>query len=523
VWFALVFMAVLPLATPTAEAHTLRVSLADDATTLDPHVANLVVNTRLLSNIYEGLVAFDKDLRIVPALAISWSQPNANTWRFQLRPKVRFHDGAPFTADDVVFSVNRVLHPRSALRYSVQGVGKAVRVDDYTVDLILAAPNPVLLNHLASFRVMSKAWATKHASTTPQNYKDKEDTFASRHTNGTGPYKLLTRQPDVKTVLTENADWWNRDARDRGNITQVEWVPIKSPATRMAALLSGSLDLVLDPPVQDRERIKNTAGFVLQLGSEPRVFYLGMDLRRDELLYANVIGKNPFKDGRVRRAMALAIDVDLLVKKVNRGYGRPTALVVGKEVQGYPADLDRHTTVDVARARALMAEAGYAAGFEVTLDCLNQVPFSEFCQGILPMLAQVGIRAKLNSVSFTNIFPKLEKFDTRFFIMGYGAPSMDAYGPLNAMLQSVGEKHGSTTSNFGRYANPQIDRLLDKISSEPDMKTRDGLIHEAVKLTRNDLPVIPLIQTVHAWALRTTVDAPWVANSLPQFYRFRVR
>jgi peptide/nickel transport system substrate-binding protein len=524
----------------TASAKTLRVSLSDDATTLDPHVANLIINNRLLHNVYEGLVVFDADLKIAPALAVSWTQPHPKTWRFVLRPNVKFHDGTPFTADDVVFSVNRSLHPLSAMRYAVEGVASAKRVDALTVDLLMREVNPVLLSHLASFRIMSKAWATKHGSVTPQNYKDKEETFASRNANGTGPFKLRSRQPDIKTVLDVNTAWWGRAAAPTGatsaplgNLTQVEWVPIKSPATRMAALLSGSIDLVLDPPVQDRDRIKNTAGFKLQLGSEPRVFFLGMDHRRDELLYANVgtqtsaasaKGKNPFKDTRVRRAVALAIDVDLLVKKVNRGYGRPTALIVGKEAQGYAAELDRRSAPDLPRAKALMAEAGYTNGFEVTMDCLNQTPFSEFCQGILPMLAQIGVRVKPNSVSFTNIFPKLEKFDTSFYIMGYGAATVDAFSVLQGLVKSVDEKRtGTSTSNFGRYQNPTLDVLIDKVSREPDMNVRNGLIREALTITRDDLALIPLIQIAHAWAMRANVDAPWVANSLPYFYRFSVK
>lgn len=169
-----------------------------------------------------------------------------------------------------------------------------------------------------------------------------------------------------------------------------------------------------------------------------------------------------------------------------------------------------------------MAEAGYAQGFEVTLDGLNQVPFSEFCQGILPMLAQIGIRTKLNLVSFTNIFPKLQKFDSSFYIMGYGAQPMDALAPMQSLLRSVDEKR-SDVNNWGRYNNRQLDALFVKIGREQNMAARDALIREALMVVRDDLPVIPLIQTVHAWAMRSNVDAPFVPNSLPYFYRFSVK
>jgi len=510
-----------------ADAKTLRMALSDDATTLDPHVADLVVNRRLLNNIYEGLVTRDKDFKLAPALAVSWSQPDAKTWRFKLRPNVKFHDGSPFTADDVVFSFTRVQHPLSAVRATVQGVSAAKRIDELTVDLIMAEPNPVLLNHLVNFRIMSKIWSTKNHCLTPQNYRDKEETFASRSTNGTGPFILASRQPDVKTVLMENKTWWNRaaseQANDRGNLTQVEWTPIKSAPTRIAALLSGSIDLIADPPLQDRDRIKNTPGYKLQIGSEPRIFFLAFDQQRDELLYSNVKGKNPFKDLRVRQAMALAIDVDLLVKKVMRGYGRPTALMVGKEAQGYAGDLDQRQSVDLARAKKLLADAGYAKGFEVTGDCLNQAPFGELCQGISSQLAQIGITMKINLVTFTNIFPKLEKYDTSFYIMGYGAPTMDAFEPMQGLVHSLkAGQSGSSDSNWGRYANPKLDTLLDRVNRELDMNARDALIRQALMIVRDDLAVIPLFQIVHAWAMRTNVEAPFVPNSLPYFYRFRI-
>ncbi|MCA3055954.1 MAG: ABC transporter substrate-binding protein, partial [Rhodocyclaceae bacterium] len=295
-WIASLLVAACMSASATAQ--TLRMAIADDATTLDPHSANILGNTRLLASIYEGLVTRDKDFKVVPALAVSWNQPDAKTWRFKLRPNVKFHDGSPFTADDVVFSVERVLHPLSSVKSSIQGVSSAKRVDDLTVDLVMSEPNPVLLLHLVNFRIMSKAWSSKNNALTPQNYKDKEDTVASRSTNGTGPYMLVSRQPDVKTVLTENKAWWNRASKDRGNVVTVEWTPIKQPSTRMAALLSGTIDFVIDPPFQDRERVKNTPGLKLTIGSEPRIYFVGFDLFRDELQYSNVKGKNPFKDVR---------------------------------------------------------------------------------------------------------------------------------------------------------------------------------------------------------------------------------
>lgn len=522
---ALTFVALslaLSAAQPT-QAKTLRMAIADDATTMDPHSANILGNTRILHNIYEGLVTRDKNFKVVPALAVSWSQPDAKTWRFKLRPNVRFHDGSAFTADDVVFSLERVMHPLSNFKSAVQGIGSAKKVDDLTVEFTMSEPNPVLLLHLVNFRIMSKSWATKNNALTPQNYKEKEDTVASRSTNGTGPFMLVSRQTDVRTVITENKTWWNRASPDRGNVTTVEWTPIKSPSTRMAALLSGAIDFVIDPPVQDRERIKNTPGMKLQLGSEPRIYFLGLDTFRDELLYSNVKGKNPFKDVRVRQAISLAIDADLIVNKVSRGYGRVTSLIIGKEVQGYAADLDKRPKPDIARAKKLMADSGYPAGFEVTIDCSNQVPFGEICQALGPMLAQIGIKLTPNIIINANYPPKIQKYDTSMYFWGWGAVTVDALYVMQSLARSVGaERSGDGDANYGRHSNPKLDALIDRIKVENDMKKRDGLIREALIVIRDDAALIPTQQVVVAWGMRKVLDAPFAANNLPYFYRFKL-
>lgn len=524
------------LVAATAQAKTLRLSLSDDATTLDPHVADLAINNRLLNNIYEGLVRRDKDFNIAPALAVSWSQPDAKTWRFKLRPDVKFHDGSGFTADDVVFTVSRVLHPLSNMKWTVQGMASARKVDELTVDLVMAEPNPVLLLHLARLSIMSKSWSAKHGVSTPQNYNDQEETHAVRNANGTGPFMVTSRALDVKTVLTAHKQWWNRDAPDRGNVTVVEWLPIKSNSTRMAALLTGSIDIVPDPPVQDRERIKNMPTTTLQVGSEPRTIFIALDQFRDELLYSNVKGKNPFKDLRVRQAIAHAIDAPLLIEKVLRGYGRPTGLIVGQEVQGYAADIDKRLPYDVARARKLMAEAGYANGFEVTFDCANQTPFLELCQGIGPMLAAIGIRLKMNVLSFAQIFPKVDKNDTSGLVMGYGAATVDAHAVMKTLLGStlgkaektdkgakIAKEAGAGDSNWGRYSNAKLDNLLAQSGRESDNTKRNQLLREALILQRDDLAVIPLYQVKVAWAMRKNIEAPYVPNNIPYFYRFWVR
>lgn len=504
-------------------AKTLRYASQDDPQTLDPHSASLLPTTRVLSQVYEGLVIRDKNFKLVPGLALSWSQPDAKTWRFKLRPNVKFHDGQTFSADDIVFSVERALHPLSQVKSTIQGVAGAKKVDNLTVDLVMKEPNPVLLNHLFNFRVMSKEWAEKNKATIPQNYKDGEDTFSSRNTNGTGPFKVTLRQPDVKTVLVAHADWWNKNTPDKGNITQVDILPVKSNATRAAALLSGEVDFVLDPPPQDIARLKSNGSVKIVEGMEARVQYIAFDSFRDQLTYSDVKGKNPLKDVRVRRAIAHAIDVDAIKDKVMRGLAVPVATVVPAGVQGYSKDADKRLPYDKEKAKQLLTEAGYPNGFSLTIDCGNNQPPADICQAISPMLAQVGIRAQPNIVPVSALFPKLQKFDTSAYVLSWNTATMDALYNLQALVHTTkGLQDGNGDSNYGRYSNAKMDALIARIRVEGDLKKRDGIIREALQLSNAEMPLLALHQPLVPWAMRKNVDAVFAPNNIAYFHRFKI-
>lgn len=506
-----------------AQSKTLRYATQDEPQTLDPHSASLAVTTRLLSNVYDTLVGRDKNFKLVPWLATSWSQPDALTWRFKLRPNVKFHDGAPFTADDVVFSVERALSPYSQFKSTVQGVARAKKIDELTVDLIMREPNPVLLNHLFGFRIMNKAWAIKNNSVNPQNYKDKEDTFSSRNTNGTGPFMITVRQTDVKTVLVANPNWWNAKSPERGNVTEVVLLPIKSNATRAAALLSGEVDFLNDPPPQDIARLKSVPDVKILEGLEARVQFLAFDTHRDELLYSNVKGKNPFKDVRVRQAIAHAIDVQAIKSKVMRNLSLPIGAIITSTDQGYSKDADKRLPLDRDKARKLLAEAGYSKGVEVTLDCGNNQPAADICQSVSPMLAQIGIKATPNIVLTSNYFSKLQRFDTSFYLLSWGTPTSDALSTLQYLLRTNdGGGAGNGDGNYGRYSNAKFDQLVDAFRIEPDMNKRDTMIRDALLILNAELPVVPLHQAIIPWAMRKNVTAVFPPNSVPYFFRFRI-
>jgi peptide/nickel transport system substrate-binding protein len=506
-----------------AHAKLLRYASQQDPQSLDPHGVNLQVASRLTQQVYDTLVFRDKAWKPIPWLATSWSQPSPTTWRFKLREGVRFHDGTPFTADDVVFSVGRALAPTSQMRTAVQGVERARKVDDLTVDLVMKEPNPALLQHLTQFRIMSRAWAVKHKVEKPQDYKNKEETHAVRNANGTGPFIVREFTPDVRVKLEQNKDWWGHKAGHfEGNVTEVVMLPITSAATRLAALLSGEVDLVVDPPTQDVARLKTNPQLRVVEGAEMRVQYLAFDLHRDELLHGSEKKKNPFKDVRVRQAVAHAIDVDAIGLKVMRGLARPIGTVITPEVAGYHPEADKRLPYDRERARKLLAEAGYPAGFEVALDCGNNQPAMDICQAVAAMLSQVGIRVRPNIVVQTNFFPKIEKYDTSFYLLSWGGGvTSDALYTINALLHSVGQK-GEGDFNMGRWSNADVDRAIAQVKVEADPVKRNDAIRRALVATTRELPLVPLHQQLIPWAMRKNVDAWFSPVNTVYFYRVKV-
>jgi peptide/nickel transport system substrate-binding protein len=506
-----------------ADAKTLRYASQLDPQTLDPHAANLLATSRLTSQVYDPLVWRDKAWKPIPWLATSWTQTSPTVWRFKLREGVKFHDGSRFTADDVVFSVERALAPTSQMRTAIQGVEHAKKVDDLTVDLVLKEPNPALLHHLTNFRIMSRAWAVKHRAEKPQDYKSKEDVFSVRNANGTGPFVVREFTPDVRVRLEQNREWWGHKAGlFEGNVTEVVMLPINSAATRLAALMSGEVDLVIDPPTQDVARLKSSAQLRVVEGAEMRVQYLAFDMHRDELLYGSEKKKNPFKDLRVRQAVAHAIDADAIRLKVMRGLAKPAGTVISDLVAGYHPDADKRLPFDRERARKLLGEAGYPNGFDVVLDCGNNQPAMDICQATAPMLAQVGIRARPNIVVQSSFFPKIEKYDTSFYLLSWGGGvTSDALYTLNALLHSVGPK-GEGDFNMGRYASPEMDKLIAQVKVESDPGKRNEAIRRALLAANQELPVVTLHQPLIPWAMRKNVDAWFSPVNTVYFYRVKV-
>jgi peptide/nickel transport system substrate-binding protein len=509
-----ILFASLLAATFAVQAANLRWAAQNDVLTLDPHSQNHATTNSLLQHTYEGLTRYTKDYKIEPALATSWKQMSDTHWRFTLRKGVKFQDGSPFTADDVVFSFGRIQQKQGTMQIYVTGVKDVVKVDEHTVDFMLNGPVPILLRNIVDFRIMSKAWAEKTRSQNVQDYAKKEETFASRNTMGTGPYIIKGWSPDKEITLTHNKGWWGKLD---GNATEVVYNPIKSDATRVSALLSGDVDLVTDLPVQDVERLRKEQKVKVLDGHEVRTIFIGMDQHRDELAYSSVKGKNPFKDVRVRKALNMAVDREAIKRVVMRGLSIPAGIMIAPGVHGHAKEIDVVMKYDPAGAKKLLAEAGYPDGFEFTLDCPNNryVNDEKICQALVGMWAKAGIRAKLNAMPFANFIPKILNFDTSAYMLGWGVATFDGLYTLQSLVRT--KTTGADGSfNLGRINDTKLDNTIDAIKIATDTKARDALLREGLLKTRDEHYYIPLHHQLRPWAMKRNVSIVHSADDRPQ-------
>src|SRR5258706_6734006 len=466
------------LYTLAAPAVTLKWAAQNDVLTLDPHSQNHTPSISIQQHCYEALVRYDQNFQLEPGLATSWQQISPTQWPFNLRKGVDFHDGSAFAADGVAFSYGRILQPQGNMQVYVNVVKEVRKIDDATVDFILDGPNPVFLRNLTIFSIMSKTWAEKTKSQNIQNFKDREETFASRNTNGTGSYMIKGWEPDKRIVLVANPEWWGK--RD-GNVTEVIYTPIKSDSTRVAALLAGDVDMVTDLPTQDVARLRSDPKLKVIDGAENRSIFIGLDQFNSELQYSNVKGKNPFKDQRVRHAVNVAVDREAIKRVTMRGLSIPAGLMVAPQIHPWSQDIDKVAPFNTGSARKLLAEAGFPNGFHVTLDCPNNryVDDEEICQALVSMWARAGLKVKLNAMPFATYIPKLLKLDTSAYMLGWGVPTFDAQFMLQALV------HTKTTGadgsfNQGRISDPKLDQMIAAMKVEFDVKKRDALMREAL-------------------------------------------
>jgi peptide/nickel transport system substrate-binding protein len=490
-------------------AKTIKWSMQGDSLTLDPHGQNEGPTTQVSRQIYEALVTRGLDMSIGPQLATKWKAVDPNTWYFFLRDDVKFSNGQKMTSEDVVFSILRAKQPTSDFKEYISTISGVKAIDDYTVQIKTSKPNPILLNQLSNIFIMSKQWSTDNFVVAPQNWDAGQETYSATNAMGTGPFKITLREPNTKTVFKKNNKWWGNVEH---NITEIQLLPIKNAATRVAALLSGEIDLVTDAPVQDLDRISSSGEHKVESTPQMRTIFLGMDQAADQLRTGNT-GDNPFKKKEVRQALYQAIDIEAIKKKVMRGLSEPAGIITFPGVTGYTKALDKRLPYDVGAAKKLLADAGYPDGFEVELRCPNDryVNDEAICTAVVGMLGKIGVKVNLFAQTKSKHFKELKDNQGDFYMLGWGVPTLDSHYVFHYLYDT------GASWNKVNFSNKEVDEAIRVMEGEVDLDKRNAAIAKAWKIVKDDIAYLPLHHQVISWASKSNVDVPIRPNNEPLF------
>ncbi len=512
---------------PAQAQQTLRYAFQGNLNTLDPHSLNETTTLGLQGNVYEGLTARDKNLKIVPGLAEKWESLDGGTrWRFYLRKGIKFHNGNDFDADDVVFTTTRTLARNSQLSVRLPRDVEVVKVDSHTVDFKLKAPNPILHFAWDTWYMMDKEWTEANNALQPSAPQDPTPSFAVLNANGTGPFKITEHQLGVRTIFEKNAAWWGKPEH---NLDRVIFTPITSAPTRVAALLSGEVDVIDPVPLQDVARINASANARVLEGPEVRTIYLSFDQMRPELTASSVKGKNPFQDVRVRKAFYQAVDIEAIKRQVMRNASTPASSLISPLLFPSISQIQRFP-FDIAAANKLMDEAGYPREggtgnrFEVDLDCPNDryVNDGPICQAVTAMLSRIGVKINLQAVPRAQFFAKANSpiYNTPFYLLGWTPGTMDPHNVLNDLMscRKSDGSGGKGQFNNGGYCNPKVDDLASRVLVEADVPKREAMILEAFKTLHEDVGYLPLHQQALSWGVSKNVEIAQRADNSPLFY-----
>lgn len=482
-----------------AWAADLRIGVASEVTTLDPHFFHLTSNTEIHKGIYSGLVTQDADMKVVPDLAISWRTIDPTHWEFRLRPGVTFHDGTPLTADDVVFTYQRARSvpnsPGSFLQY-LKHVTKTVAIDPSTVAVETDGPDPILLNELQNVWIVSRKNGTD-ATTSDYN--------SGKAAIGTGPYRLAEWVPGDHITLARFDGYYG----PKPDWDRVTYRAITNDAARTAALLSGDVDLIASVPGTDLATVRANASLTISTMQSNRCFFWTVDVDRDVSPLVtdtdgNPMTKNPLKDVRVRRAMSKALDRDALVSRVMRGQGVPASQFMPDGVPGTSANL-RPEVFDLAGAKQLLAAAGYPGGFGLTIASTNDryINDAAMTQAVAQMWTRLGLKIIVSTLPKAVYFPRAVKLEFSVLLSGNSTDTSEPLSQLNYLLGTFDASKGIGAGNYGRYANPALDKLLAAAGVTLDDAQRAALIAQAYDLALGqDVAAIPMLFQVTAWGMR---------------------
>ena len=493
---------VLVSQTSTANAKELTIGLASEPTSIDPHFHNLTPNNALNSHFFDALVLFDEKQKVVPGLATSWKAIDDLTWEFKLRENVKWHDGSPFTADDVVFTMNRAGNvPNSPSSFGTYTKGKtAVKIDDFTVHIKTETPYPLMVTDLTTIMIVSKA---KGEGATTGDYN------SGKAAIGTGPFKFVEYVPGDRIVMEANADYWGGAPK----WSKVTMKPIKSGPSRVAALLAGDVDVIEGVPTTDIERLKKDPNLQLSSGISNRVIYLHLDHDRKDSPFVKAKDggpiDNPLRNQKVRQAISMAINRKAIVERVMEGVAIPAGQLLPEGFFGVSPNVEP-MPYDLAGAKKLLAEAGYADGFTLTLHGPNDryINDARIAEAIGQMLTRLGLKMSVETMTRSVYFKRASRGgpngtpEFSFVLVGWGAGTGEASSPLKSLLHSFDKERGFGASNRGRYSNPEVDKLIEDALATVDDEKRQALLAKATEIAITDVGIIPLHYQVNTWAAK---------------------
>ncbi len=480
----------------TAMAADLNVALQTDTTSMDPHVAPTFTASALHQHVFDTLVAMDPRYTIEPSLATAWRAVSDTAWEFELRHGVTFSDGRPLTAEDVAFSLARVKSVRhGAGTYApyARPITTVTVLGPHRIRLETATPYPQLLLDVARLRVVSAG--VGDAATSEFN--------AGRAAIGTGPYRLVRWTPGEKLEFTRNPSYWGAAPAWEN----VSFRPIANDAARLAALLSGTVDLIDKVPMTDVARLRGDARVSIFAHDGNRSMFLVPDTARETTPFATdregrVLERNPLRDVRVRQALSLAINRAALTERAMDGLASPANQAAPEGMFGYSARL-APASFDPAAARRLLAEAGYPNGFRLILHCSNgrYVNDRTTCLQVAQMLSRIGIETQAEAEPQSVFMTRMTAFNASLLLNGWGSTG-DNLVVLRQAIHSVDPSRGYGGFNRGRYANPEVDRLIETAAQTIDEARRAELQGEAMRLAMEDVGLVPLYTAQWIWATR---------------------
>jgi peptide/nickel transport system substrate-binding protein len=491
------------IAAPAA-ADPLTIGIAAEPTAMDPHFHNLTPNNGVMTHIFDSLVLQDAKQKLLPGLAVSWKAVDDVTWEFKLRQGVKFHDGSPFGADDVVFTFERAPNvPNSPSSFATYTKGKTVKkVDDHTVHITTEKPYPLMANDVSTiFIVSSKAG---DAGTEAYN--------SGKAAVGTGPYKFGEYVPGDRIVLTRNDAYWG----DKPAWEKVTFKPIKSDPARVAALLAGDVDLIENVPTTDVATLKKEPKVALAQGISNRVVYLHLDHFRDASPFVKAKDggeiKNPLRDARVRKAISMAINRPAIVERVMEGLAIPAGQLLPDGFFGVSPKL-QPVKYDLDGAKKLLAEAGVPNGFKLTIHGPSgrYINDARICEAVAQMLTRAGVETAVETMPAGPFFSRSSSGgpdkspEFSFILVGWGAGSGEASSPLRSLIMTWDKSKGTGASNRGRYANAEVDALVEQALATVDDGKREALLAKATEIAIEDGAIIPLHYQVNVWGAKKGV------------------